>query len=70
MRKLSRIRRVKAAAMAALMLASSTLFASCGLTDIRKSAVTGGLDFVNAYAEAILTGLAPTPPDVFEGDWP
>ena len=59
----------KLAIVTGLMLAGSTLFASCGWTDIRKNVVMGGLDFVHAYSESVLSGLAPTPPDVFPGDW-
>ncbi len=66
----SRIMRIKLALLTAAALSGSTLFASCGLTDIRKNIVEGSLDFVEFYTEAILTGAAPTPPDVFPEDWP
>lgn len=58
--------RWKAVVLSAGMIAGSTFFFSCGLTDIRKNIVAGTLDFVSDYTADIWTGVAPTPPDLFE----
>lgn len=60
------MRRFKTAILAGVILAGSTMAFSCSLTDIRHNIVKGTLDFVAGYTTDILTGVSPTPPDLFE----
>ena len=63
-------KRVKALVLASMMTGGALFATNCGLNDVRKNIVAGTLDFVQAYSQSVWSGLAPTPTDVFPGDWP
>lgn len=60
------MRQFKAATLMAALLSGTMLWGSCSVTDIQKNIVAGALDFVSGYTTDILTGVSPTPPDLFE----
>ena len=58
------MRRTKSAVLAAMAIVGGTLFASCGMIDIRQGFVAGTQTFLQAYTADLLASLVPPASDL------